>query len=416
MLAKVRNPLWSIAALCIVIEGLREAKSVLLPITISAMLAIICAPAVKWLRRRRVPNAIAVLLVVVALMGLLTGVGALVGTSVVSFRESIPSYLERLEEMTHGLVTWAAGYGIKLNEAQLTQVVEPSSAAKQAMELVGTSMNALATVLSNSFLVILTLVLMLLEGGTVPAKLRMLSGDPHADISVYRRIAQEVQSYLAIKTVLSLFTGVLIGAWATVLDIDFALLWGLLAFLLNYIPNIGSILAAIPACLLALVQVGPGAALALGGGYVVVNTVVGNVIEPMWMGRKLGLSTTVVFLSLVVWGWIWDSVGMLLSVPLTMMLKIMLENSRELSPIAALLDVGEDEAPPSRPSTVPASRGPHTDPSASGPPTLRETDPSPPMKPAREGDARTTLSSIPDRSTPEPSEPPAASSPEPSER
>jgi len=148
---------------------------------------------------------------------------------------------------------------------------------------------------------------------------------------------------MGIKTVLSLATGVFIGVWAAILKVDFPLVWGLLAFLLNYIPNLGSIIAAVPACLLALIDEGAVTALLLGGGYVAVNMVLGNVVEPAWMGRKLGLSTLVVFLSLVVWGAIWGPIGMLLSVPLTMAVKIMLEDSKEWSHFAVLLDSSAPE-------------------------------------------------------------------------
>lgn len=340
MLARVKNPLWTLAALFIVVAGLKEAGTILVPIMLAVMMAIICSPAVSWLERRRIPNVIAVVMVVAALMGILAGVGALIGSTVSSFREAIPGYSSRVGGMLEAVTGWLASHGLVVQAAEIQSVIEPASAAKKALDFVGSSLDALASVLSNSVLVILTMVLILMEGHTVPAKLRALAGDPNADISKYRRIATEVQSYLAIKTMLSLVTGVLVGVWCAILGVDFAALWGLIAFLLNYIPNIGSIIAAIPAVLLATIQLGWGSALAVLAGYVVVNMAIGNVAEPMWMGKKLGLSTTVVFLSLVVWGWIWGAVGMLLSVPLTMIIKIMLENSRDYGFIATMLDVG----------------------------------------------------------------------------
>lgn len=360
----MRNPIWTVAALWIVIEGLREAKSILIPIAVAVMLAIICAPAVSWLERRRIPNAAAVLLVVMGIFGLLAMVGAVVGSSVASFQESIPIYTARLAEMAQGGLRWLQGLGLppELDASHLASVIEPGQAASRVLGVVPSAMGGLASALSNTFLVMFTMVFILMEKGTVPAKLRAMGGTPDADISQYRRIATEVQSYLAIKSVVSLGTGGLIGIWCAALGVDFAVLWALVAFLLNYIPTIGSIIAAVPAVLLALVQHGPGTALALLVGYMVVNTLVGNVLEPMWMGRRLGLSTTVVFLSLVVWGWIWESVGMLLSVPLTMIIKIMLENSREYRFIAVLLDVGKDDADlPSVVDVMPHSDDGHVD-------------------------------------------------------
>ena len=153
------------------------------------------------------------------------------------------------------------------------------------------------------------------------------------------KIRADVQRYLGVKTLMSLLTGSLVGVCVALLGLDFPLLWGMLAFLMHYIPNLGAFLAAIPAMLLALVQLGIGGAGLVGLAFVVIHMVVGNVLEPVLMGRRLGLSVLVVFLSLVFWGWVWGPVGMFLSVPITMIIKITLENSKSLRWIAVLLDV-----------------------------------------------------------------------------
>ena len=154
------------------------------------------------------------------------------------------------------------------------------------------------------------------------------------------KVVTEVQEYLVIKTFLSLLTGVLLGCWCWIMDLDFPVLLGLVAFVLNYVPTIGSIIAGAPAVLLALIQpgLGLGHALIVAAGYFVVNTVFGNLIEPNLLGRRLGLSTLVVILSLIFWGWVWGPVGALLAVPLTMVVKIMLENTSDLRWVAVLLD------------------------------------------------------------------------------
>jgi predicted PurR-regulated permease PerM len=196
----------------------------------------------------------------------------------------------------------------------------------------------LAAVLSNLFLILLTMIFMLIEAASVPVKVKAAIGTGRLDVDKMHHAVIQVQRYLGLKTLTSLATGLLIGFWTAVLGLDFAVVWGLLAFLLNYIPNIGSIVAAIPAVLLGLVQGGIGFALLVAVGYVVVNVGIGNFTEPWLMGRTLGLSTLVVFLSLVFWGWMWGSVGMLLSVPLTMIIKILLENTDDLRWMAVMLD------------------------------------------------------------------------------
>ncbi len=140
----------------------------------------------------------------------------------------------------------------------------------------------------------------------------------------------------------SLATGLLAGFMLWALDVDYFVLWGVVAFMLNYIPNIGSIIAAVPPVLLALITQGPLVAGIIAGGYLVINTVMGNIVEPKFMGKGLGLSTLVVFLSLIFWGWLMGTVGMLLSVPLTMIVKIALETSQEGRWLATLLGNGEE--------------------------------------------------------------------------
>jgi len=142
---------------------------------------------------------------------------------------------------------------------------------------------------------------------------------------------------MSLKTWISLATGAVIATWLTLLGVEYPLLWGLLAFLLNYVPNIGSIIAAVPAIMMAFIQLGIGSALATAAGYLVVNIAVGSIIEPRVMGRGMGLSTLVVFLSLLFWGWALGPVGMVLSVPLTMILKIALESRDDTRWFAVLL-------------------------------------------------------------------------------
>lgn len=340
----VRNSLWTVAALVIIVAGLKAAGAVLVPFLVAVFLAIICAPAVRALRERRVPNIVAVLLVLLGMMTLLVGAGALFAETVNEFSREAPKYQERVTGMAHDGAAFLSGAmgsrQLGLSTDKLFDAVDPGA----IMSLVGTSMEALAGVMSNAVLVILTMAFILLEASSVPVKLRLLAGHSDADISGFTRLAKDVQRYLAIKTGVAIATGLLVGGWAAVLDVDFAVLWGLLAFMLNYIPNIGVMIAAVPAVLLALVQHGLGTGVALAIGYLVVGMVVGNAIEPALMGRRLGLSTLVVFLSLVVWGWLWGSIGMLLSVPLTMVLKIMLESSNRWSPWAILLDTPEEAA------------------------------------------------------------------------
>ena len=182
------------------------------------------------------------------------------------------------------------------------------------------------------------MVFILTEAWSFPRKLGAVLASPERDLPHFKRFAEKLNRYFAIKTTVSVGTGIFVGLALWLLGVDFPVLWGMLAFLLNYVPNIGSVLAAVPPVLLAAIQLGPLKAVATACVFLVVNVVMGSVVEPKFMGRELGLSTLVVFLSLVFWGWMLGPVGMLLSVPLTMTVKIALEANPSTDWLAHLLD------------------------------------------------------------------------------
>ncbi len=226
------------------------------------------------------------------------------------------------------------------------------------LDLVGTILGALRGVLTNTVLILITIIFILIEVSGFPIKLRAALGETEgaSAFETLSSFSEDVRRYIGIKTLVSLGTGALVAGWLAYLGVEYPLLWGLLAFVLNYIPTIGSYIAAVPGVLFAYLQLGPGTALAAAIGYLVVNTLMGNVIEPRVMGRGMGLSTLVVFVSLVFWGWVLGPVGMLLSVPLTVILKRALELQESTRWIGVLLGpelapVQEASAAPSQPPT-----------------------------------------------------------------
>ncbi len=325
--------LLAVAALMVVVAGLKAAATLLLPLLLALFLAMVALPLLDGLQRLRVPTPLAVLLTILFALLVLAVLVWLVGGSIRDFAERVPKYQARLEALSAGWLGWLERRGLGLRGVVRPELLQ----AAQVMDLVGRTLGALASVLSNAFLVILTVLFILTEVAGFPAKLRAAFGAETATAR-FERIRREIQRYLAIKSVVSLATGSLVAVGLALLRVDFALLWGVLAFLLNYVPTLGSILAGVPPTVLALVQLGPGHALGVVAIFVAVNVALGNFIEPYLMGRRLGLSTLVVFLSLVFWGWVWGPVGMLLSVPLTMVVKILLENTPDLRWVAVLLD------------------------------------------------------------------------------
>ncbi len=326
------------AALVILIAGLRTAAPLLTPLLLAIFIAVLTAPPLFFLRNRGVPTGVALLLVILALVALGSGLAALIGGSLNDFSANLPHYEERLRQQVGELMGWLNGLGLYLPKEALTSLLDPA----KAMRLAGQMISGMGGLLANAFLILLTVIFLLLEASQLPAKLHAALDRPENSLQRLSRIALNINHYMAIKAATSLLTGLSITLWLGFLGVDYPVLWGTVAFLLNFVPNIGSIIAAVPAVLLALVQLGLGSALWTAAGYLVVNILIGSVLEPKVMGRGLGLSTLVVFVSLVFWGWVLGPVGMFLSVPLTMTLKIALNSSPQTRPAAILL--GSDAA------------------------------------------------------------------------
>jgi predicted PurR-regulated permease PerM len=349
------------AALVVIVAGMRAAAELLVPLLVSGFLALICGPALVWLRRKGVPSGLAVALIVLGLVGIGTGVGLLVGSSINDFYQALPEYQERIQEQSRSLMVWFENLGLAVPDTLLSDVIQPGA----VMQLAAGLLSGVGGLVTDTLIIVLMVVFLLLEASSFSAKIRAAVGDPSARYPQFDTITQNVNRYLAIKTWVSLATGLIAGVWVAVLGVDFAVLWGLLAFLLNYIPNIGSVIAGIPPVLLALVQFGAGKALLVLAGYVVINNVLGNVVEPRFLGRSLGLSTLVVFVSLVFWQWVLGPVGMLLSVPLTMTLKIALESHEDTHWLAILLgssEAAEEELRAEGAATELSQRDPGRDP------------------------------------------------------
>lgn len=331
-----------LASLVIFLAGVKAASDIVVPFLLSIFIAMACNPIISWANRHRIPrwmSVISVILLIVVFGFMLAG---LVGQSMTEFSQNMPKYREQLVEEFTWVTAQLAHLNIKVDRQQLLSLFDPGV----AMGMVTQLLSSLGGVLANFLLILLTVIFMLFEAEAIPRKIHIALDDPSMKIQRIDKFLSSVKNYLVIKTLVSLATGVIIGVWLYVLGLDHFMLWAVLAFLLNFIPNIGSIIAAVPAVLLAFVQLGPTGAGLAALGFVVSNMVMGNVIEPRFMGKGLGLSTLVVFLSLIFWGWLLGTVGMLLSVPLTMIVKIALESNADTQWIALLLD-GDETKPQS---------------------------------------------------------------------
>ncbi len=330
--------LLSLASFVVVVAGMKAASSILVPFFLAVFIAVICTPPLFWLQRKGVRKLLALtfILVVILVVGFLFG--ALIGPSLNHFLNSLPDYQERLSAHIAALISWLREKGVTILQEEIAGVFNPG----WLMGMAGGIFSAMSSVLANAFLILLTVVFILLEVADFPKKLRLALKKPERSLSTIEKFSQEAKRYLVIKTLISTTIGVVIWLWLIFIGVDYPVLWGTLSFLLNYIPNIGAIISALPVALLALVQLGVGSALLSILGFLVVHLVVGNIIEPKLTGKGLSLSPLVVFLSMAFWGWVLGPIGMILSAPMTSLAKIALESYEETKGLAIMIGSGTE--------------------------------------------------------------------------
>jgi len=311
-----------LSALVVIIVGLKMAAQVVIILFLSIFIASILTPLMLGMERRGVPRTAAFLL----LLGLVTGIFFFLITILVNsfegFIRTLPLYEQKLREL---MLAWSGSLG-KLGIEVDPQLMLQSLDLRTFVAMGGKAAGNIGIFLSKALLVVIGVAFILFEAPHFGKKLeRIFQGRPEA-LANFELFGQTIQKYFTIKTFTSMLTGVAITTALVLFQIQYAALWGFLGFLLNFIPVIGSLLAAIPPLLLALFYKDPMTVLWLAGIYVLINNLISNVLEPKIMGDGLGLSPAVIFFSLIFWGWVLGPVGMFLAVPLTMTVKIALES------------------------------------------------------------------------------------------
>ncbi len=340
----------TLGGLTVVAAGLYFSRVVLAPILLACFVAAITAPLVRWLSERRVPVFLAVLAGLLVDGLALAAIGAVIANAVADITAGQERYAMHLSHAFANLEDWAVALGLGLDAEVLEAALQPEA----LVDAFGVVLKRALAVFSQLVLLLLLVGFMLSELGDWSRKVRTLLHD-REDLEELRQTGANVRGFLRVKFATSAITGILATAVCLGFRIDLAILWGVMAFLLNFIPNIGSIIAALPPIAVALLIHGPLTAGLVAGCYLVINMVIGSIIEPKVMGDTLGLSALVVFVGLLVWGWLLGPIGALLSPPLTLMLKSWLAHTRDLRWMAVLLggDVDEPGALPERDSKPP---------------------------------------------------------------
>lgn len=328
--------LW--ASFVIIIGGMIYAKSIINPILMALFISIICARPIRYLQSKGVPQGIAILIVFLSLTGIFVGFGEIIAQTVSSFSKNASEYERSLEEFGTSAISFINDMGFSLSVDKVEDALQPS----RVMSVTAGILGELGGFMGNGITIFFLSLFLLFEQDEIDIKSKAILKDSKSSFDYLRVIGQSIRDYLSMKTLTSLLTGLLIWVALWFLGVDYAILWALIAFLLNFIPNVGSIIAALPAVMFALIQLGVPGAVGTVVVFVVVNMIIGNVVEPKIMGKGLGLSTFIVFISLIFWGFVLGTVGMFLSVPLTMAIKIMLQQNPRTRWIAIVLGTEKD--------------------------------------------------------------------------
>ena len=327
-----------IAGACALVIGLLKlAAPILEPILLAVFIAIVATPALQWLRRHGVPKWGALALITFVLLDAGSLFALLTTGAVEGFRESFPGYQERFVLLSEQFGRWAEGVGIGGSTEAVPDLLDPAKVSAGVRLLLSSASGLLA----EGFLVILIVVFILLEASTFPAKIAAAYAPGEDGAARLRKVLDAVNHYMRIKCGLSLLLAVCAWLLLWVLKIDFAVLWAILTFVLNFIPVVGGIVMMAPPILMALVQTDLQTTLLVAGGYLTLYIVIDDILEPKIMGKGLGISALTVLLALLFWGWLFGIIGMFLAIPLTSALVIALDASPHTQPLAILLGTAE---------------------------------------------------------------------------
>lgn len=327
-----------LAALVIAVAGLKAAQNFFLPVLLAFFVATVSFPILRALTRRRVPRLLAVLLTVLVDFAFIAGVVVLGVVLMQDLQEKWNSkyaaqIYQQVRDGSQVLAEKLEQVGVVEAQEKIRIVVENNLASLQQIRFeriwdLGTGvLGQLAGFFGAAVIFLILTVFMLTEAEGFGRRLQAISQARGPNITRMLSATSDIQRYLAIKTVVSLATGILAGLLCWAAGLDFYILWGIVAFALNFIPVIGSIVAGVPPTILALLVAGVPNAVLVAGGYLLINNFLGNFLEPILVGRRFGISTLVIVIAVMFWGWVWGPLGMLLAVPLTMVLKVIMDGS-----------------------------------------------------------------------------------------
>lgn len=323
------------ACFVIIIAAMKAASFLVIIILLSLFITAICLPLLNWLKKKGVPETLAILMVIISLLVFAGLTGLVVGSSISNFIVKMPFYEEKAAEFWKSAQQTLIHYNIIDNDFKLMNQLNSGKLLSYSTTFFASFGNVFTALL----LVFIIFIFMIFESRLFGEKIKFISPN---SLEQTEHIIQNLQMYFGIKFLTSLATGACITIALLIIGVDFPVLWGFIAFVLNFIPSVGSFIAAIPAVLLAIIQISPAGGLVTVIVYFVINTLIGNVVEPQLMGKNLGISPVIVFISMIFWGYVLGPFGMLIATPLMIVIKIVFDNGPSTKNMGILIGDGKE--------------------------------------------------------------------------
>lgn len=338
--------LLTVAGVLLVITGLKLGAPFFIPVVSAFFLSVLSYPIMQTLVRLRLPRFLALiitLIFIVCLMGVVINAGS---DLLFRFSKDLPEDLRGLQRHVNQGAHWLEQQGVKGAEEQVLKAFDWQAIIGYARnadvrnlvaDWLGVAVGTAVTLIAQILLVLVLMFFILSEANTANSRAQAIHQAGGPDLRGLLNSASEIQKYLGVKTIISAICGVVAGLWCWLFNLDYPILWGIVAFVMHFIPAVGALFAGILPTLLALVRLSLGDAIGIAAGFFAINFTIGNFLEPSLMGRRFGVSTLVIVLSVWFWGWMWHGVGAFLAVPLTIMIKVVLENSEEFRWVAVAM-------------------------------------------------------------------------------
>jgi predicted PurR-regulated permease PerM len=346
--------LLGLASAVVVVAGLKATASIVGPAFLALVLTVLVHPVRRWLTRRRVPSWLASVLCIAVVYLLLVGLTLSLLVAVARFAELLPSYRAKFADLVDDLTGTLRGLGV--DQEQIEQISDAFDVS-QLGGLVTELLSGALGLVSNLFFLFTLVLFMTVDAAAFPRYLALTAERRPSAVEALASFAQGTRTYLLVSTVFGLIVAVFDTVALSIMGVPVPVLWGLLAFITNYIPNVGFVIGLIPPAVLGLLEGGPGMMLSVIAVYSVINVVIQSIIQPKFVGDAVGLSTTLTFLSLVFWAWVIGPLGALLAIPLSLLAKAVLVDSDPDSRWLVPLLSNKDEGPPQLVTEAPTAEG-----------------------------------------------------------